>query len=66
MVSLRFTLLRASPTSVGFGSHFCVLRKAVLAKTSLIAHARDTGSPRTGLTIKDKDVLYGSGRVQTG
>ena len=52
MTSLRFALLRASPTSVGFGSHCCVLRKAVLAKTSLIAHAIDTGSPRNWFNDK--------------
>ena len=64
-VSSVFDRMAASPTTVGFGSHCCVLRKAVLAKTSLVrSRSRNGFTTDTGLTIKDKDVLYGLDRFK--
>ena len=63
-VSSVFDRCAASPTTVGFGSHFCVLRKAVLAKTSLVRSRSRNGFTTDGFNDKGQHVLYVFEQVQ--
>ena len=50
--------------SVGFGSHYCVLRKAVLAKTSLVRSRSRNGFTTDGFNGKGQKCPLRVERVQ--
>jgi hypothetical protein len=51
-VSSVFDRLAASPTTVGFGSHFVCSARRCSPKPPWFAHAPETGSPRNGYNDK--------------